>query len=135
MMKRMIDRQGSLSMKQIVAFLFAYQETSSSSVATTGKPEEHDPMMGLLFKEFSKSYNQGNKNWGEPASEEVTKVVSVAFKETLSKTALKNLLTKVTLPENCQFTQVKLVKPGVYASVPPSIRNTDIKLQEVQRNM
>ena len=121
-------------MKRIVAFLFDYQETSSSSVATTGKPED-DPMMGSLFKELSKSHNQANENWGEPGSEEVTKVVSAAFKETLSETAFKNLLTKVTLPKNCQFAQAKLVKPVVYASVPPSVRNTDIKLQEVQRNM
>ena len=57
-------------------------------------------MMGSVFKEFSESYNQANENWGEPASEEVTKVVSVAFKETLSKSAFRNLLTKVALPDN-----------------------------------
>ena len=79
-------------------------------------------MMGSAFKECSESYNQANENLGEPASEEITKVVSVAFKETLSETALKNLLTKVTIPENDQFAQVKLVKPVVYASVSPSIR-------------
>ena len=58
------------------------QETSPSSVATTGK-SENDPMMGSVFKELPESYNQANENWGKPASEEVTKVVSVAFKETL----------------------------------------------------
>ena len=84
-------------------------------------------MMGSVFKEFSESYNQANENWGEPASEEVTKVVSVAFKETLSESAFKNLLTKVTLPENCKFTQAKLVNPVVFASVSPSIRRTNIK--------
>ena len=77
----------------------SHRETSSSSVAITGKPED-DPMMGSVFKEFSESYNQANKNWGEPAADEVTKVASVAFKETLSETALENLLTKVTLPKN-----------------------------------
>ena len=116
-----------------VSFL-SNQETSSSSVATTGKSED-DPMMDSVFKEFSESYNQDNENWGEPASEEVTKVVSVAFKETLSESAFKNLLTKVTLPENCKFAQAKLVNPVVFASVSPSIRSTDIKLQEFQRNM
>ena len=40
-------------------------------------------MMGSFFKEFSESYNQANENWGELASKEVTKVASVAFKETL----------------------------------------------------
>ena len=60
----------------------SHQETSSSSVATTGK-WENDPMMDSVFKELPESYNQANENWGEPASEEVTKVVSVAFKETL----------------------------------------------------
>ena len=68
-------------------------------MATTGKPED-DPMIGSVFKEFSESYNQANENWGEPASEDETNVVSVAFKETLSETAPKSLLTKVTLPEN-----------------------------------
>ena len=92
-------------------------------------------MMGSVFKEFSESYNQPNENWGERASKEVTKVVSVAFKETFSETALKNLLTKVTLPENCKFAQAKLVNPVVFVSASPSLRSTDIKLQEVQRNM
>ena len=102
-------------------------------------------MMGSVL--FSESYNENcrpmkmnptmktNENWGELASEEVNKVVSVAFKETLSETTLKNLLTKVALLENCKFAQVKLVNPVVFVSVSPSIRSTDIKLQEVQRSM
>ena len=72
----------------LAASFLSHQETSSSSVATTSKPED-DPMMGSVFKEFSESYNQANENWGEPASEEVTKVVSVAFKKTLTKLLLK----------------------------------------------
>ena len=100
-------------------------------MAATGKPEDNS-MMGSVFKEFSESYIQANENWGEPASEEV---VSVAFKDTISETAFKNLLTKVTLPENCKFAQAKLVNPVVFASVSPSLKSTDIKLQEVQRNM
>ena len=51
----------------LAAFFLSHQGTSSSSVATTGKPED-DAMMGSVFKEFSKSYNQANKNWGEPAT-------------------------------------------------------------------
>ena len=78
----------------LAASFLSHQETSSSSVATTGKPED-DPMMSSVFKEFYESYNQANENWGEPASDEVTKVVSVAFKEALSESAFKNLLTKV----------------------------------------
>ena len=118
----------------VAASFPSHQETLLSSVTTTGKPED-DPMMGSVFKEFSESYNQANKNWGEPASEEVTKVVSVVFKEAVSETALKYLLTKVTLSENCKSAQAKLVSPVVFASVSPSIRSTDIKLQEIQRNM
>ena len=45
-------------------------------------------MMGSVFKKFPESHNHANKNWGEPASEEVTKVVSVAFQETRPETAL-----------------------------------------------
>ena len=45
-----------------VSFL-SNQESSSSSVTTTGKSED-DPMMDSVFKEFSESYNQGNENWG-----------------------------------------------------------------------
>ena len=112
-----------------VSFL-SNQESSSSSVTTTGKSED-DPMMDSVFKEFSESYNQANENWGKPASEKVIKFVSVGFKETLSETAFKNLLTKITLPENCKFGQGKLANPIVFASVSPWIRSTDIKLQEV----
>ena len=114
----------------LAASFLSHQVTSSSCVETTGKPED-DPMMGSVFKEFSESHNQANENWGEPASEEVTNVVPVAFKETLSETALKNLLIKVTLPENCKFAQAELVNPVVFASVPPSIKSTHIKLQEI----
>ena len=91
--------------------------------------------MGSVFKEFSESYNQANESWGKPAFEEVTKVVSNVFKENLSESAFKILLAKVTLLDNCKFAQIKLVNFVVFASVSPSIRSTDIKLQEVQRNM
>ena len=66
----------------LAAYFLSHRETFSSSVATTSKPED-DPMMGSVSKEFSECYNQANENWGEPASEEVTKAVSVAFRETL----------------------------------------------------
>ena len=118
----------------LAASFLSHQETSSSSVAATGKPED-DPMMGSVFKELSESYNQANEYWGELASAEATKVVSVSFKETLSESAYKNLLTKVTLSENCKFAQAKLVNPLVFASVSPSVRSADKKLQEVQRSM
>ena len=45
----------------VVASFPSHQETLLSSVTTTGKPED-GPMMGLVFKEFPKSYNQANKN-------------------------------------------------------------------------
>ena len=91
--------------------------------------------MGSVFKEFSESYNQANEKWGEPASHKVTKVVSVDFKETISENALKNLLTKVTQPENWSIcSQTKLVNPVAFATVSPSIRST-VLCQEVQRNM
>ena len=97
----------------VAASFPSYEKTPISSVTTTGTPED-DPMMDSVFKEFSESYNQANKNWGESASEEVTKVVSVVFKEALSETALKYLLTKVTLSENCKSAQAKLVSPVVW---------------------
>ena len=45
----------------LAASFLSHQETSSSSVATTGNPED-DPMMASIFKEFSESYDQGNKS-------------------------------------------------------------------------
>ena len=116
----------------VAASFLSHQETSLSSTTATGKLED-DPMMVLVFEEFSESYNQANENWGEPTSEEVTKVVSVAFKTTLLEAALKYLLTKVTLSESCKSAHVKLVSPIVFTSVSPSVRSTDIKLQEIQR--
>ena len=62
---------------------------------------------------------------------EVTKAVSAAFEEILSEFVLKNLLTKVTLPENFKFALAKFVNPVAFTSVPSSIRSKDIKLQEV----
>ena len=78
----------------LAASFLSHQETSSSSVATTGKPED-DPMMGLVFKEFSESYNQANKNWVEPTFEEVTKVISVAF--LTARTNQENLIITTDL--------------------------------------
>ena len=72
------------------ASFLSHQETLLSSVTGTGKPED-DPMIGSVFKEFSESYNQVNKNWGELASEEVTRVVLLFFKTILSETAFKHL--------------------------------------------
>ena len=74
----------------VAASFPSHQETLLSSVTTTGKPED-DPMMGSVFKEFSESYNQVNKNWGELASEEITRVVLLFFKKILSETAFKHL--------------------------------------------
>ena len=85
----------------------SHQETLLLSVTITGKLED-DPMMGSVSKEFPESYNQANKTWKETASEEVTKVLLVVFRETLSETALKYLLTKVALSENCKSAQAKL---------------------------
>ena len=102
---------------------------------TASFPSHQETSLSSVFREFPESYNQTNKNWGEPASEEVRKVVSVVFKETLSETALKYLLNNLTLSENCKSAQAKLVSPLVFASVAPSIRSTDRKLQEIQRNM
>ena len=47
----------------------------------------------------------------------------------------RHLLINVTLPENRKVSQTKLVSPVGFTSVSPSISSTDIKLQEVQRNM
>ena len=77
-------------------------------MATTGNLED-DPMMGSVFKNFSKRYSQAKEKWGELGYEEVNKVVSVVFKKTISKNALTNLLTKVTIPETCKFAQTYLV--------------------------
>ena len=51
----------------LAASFLSHQETSSSSVATTGKPGD-DPMMVSVFKEFSESCNLANENWGEAAT-------------------------------------------------------------------
>ena len=92
-------------------------------------------MMGSVFKEFSESYKQANKNWRKLAFQDLTKVASVAFKDTPSETALKYLLTKVTQSENCISAPAKFVIPVIFTSVSPSIWSTDIKLQGIQRNM
>ena len=69
----------------LVASFLSHQETSSPSVAPTGKPEG-DCTIGSVSIEFSESHCQANENWGERASEEVTKVVSVAFLKVTSAT-------------------------------------------------
>ena len=91
-----MDRIGSLSIKLIAAFTMkptwqlplSHQETSSSSVATTGKPED-DLMMGSAFKEFSEPYNQAHENSGQPASEKVR------FSQLPSSEPSQNLLLKI----------------------------------------
>ena len=67
----------------------------------------------------------------KPASEEVTKIALVAFKETFSEIALRYLLTMVKLSGNRKSAQAKLVSSFVFASVSPPIESTDIKLQYI----
>lgn len=98
MMRGMMDRIVLLFTKQFIvciinglaASFLSNLETSSSS---SGKPE--DDTMKLVLKQFWEFYNQDNEIRGEPASDGKTKVVSLAFKEIFSETALENLLTKV----------------------------------------
>ena len=104
----------------VAASFPSHQETSLSSVTTAGKPEDN-PMMGSVFKEFSESHKQANKNWRKLAFQDLTKVASVAFKDTPSETALKYLLTKVTQSENCISAPAKFVIPVIFTSVSPSI--------------
>ena len=98
-------------------------------VSTAGKPED-DPMMGLVLKNVSESCNQANENWGEPASEEVTKVIQLPIQENLSETTPKSLLTNVTLLRICRFALTKLLNPLVFASICSSIRSTKNKTQK-----
>ena len=60
----------------LAASFLSDQETSWSSAATAGKPED-GPIIDSIFKEFSESYYQANENWGELVSEEVTNVVDL----------------------------------------------------------
>ena len=92
-MKRMIDGLWSPSMKWILAFIMKptwhcqWQLPFSlirgphhlQQPAPTGKPED-DCTIGSVSIEFLESHCQANENWREPASEEITKVVPVAFK-------------------------------------------------------
>ena len=79
------ETDGSLyNETNLAASFLSHQEISSFLVATRG-----NPMMGLVFKEFSESYDQANVNWGEPTSEEVTKDASVAFRKPFQKWHLK----------------------------------------------
>ena len=62
----------------------SYEKTPISSVTTTGTPED-DPMMDSVFKKFSESYNQANKNWRESASEEVTRLYQLPLRKLFKK--------------------------------------------------
>ena len=73
----------------LAASSLSYQNASSSSVTTTGKPED-DPIMASVFKEFSESYNQSNENRGEPASEKVVTLYQLPLRKLFEKLHLKN---------------------------------------------
>ena len=134
LMKRIIDGIWSLSMKWIIAFTM--KSTCQLPVRLIRRPHFLQWQQQLSQKMIpwwvQSSTNQPNKNWGEPASEKVTKVISIAFKETFSETALEYLLTKVTQSETCKYAQAKLVSRVLFTSVALSIRSTDMKLQEIQ---
>ena len=90
-MKRMIREYDIYEMNHslyneidMAASFPSYEKTPISSVTTTGTPEG-DPMMDSVFKEFSESYNQANKNWGESASEEVTRLHQLPLRKLFKK--------------------------------------------------
>ena len=134
LMKRIIDGIWSLSMKWIIAFTM--KSTCQLPVRLIRRPHFLQWQQQLSQKMIpwwvQSSTNQPNKNWGEPASEKVTKVISIAFKETFSEPALEYLFTKVTQLETCKYAQAKLVSRVLFTSVAVSIRSTDMKLQEIQ---
>ena len=136
MMKWMMDGIGSISMT------FRIKASRQLPFCLIRRPH-HLQWQQQVSQKIIPWWGQSSKNSLNPTfkpmktgeNRHLRKVVSVAFKDTISETAFKNLLTKVTLPENCKFAQAKLVNPVVFASVSPSLKSTDIKLQEVQRNM
>ena len=52
---------------------------------TLGKCTPEGDPMDSVFKEFSESYNQANKNWGESASEEVTRLHQLPLRKLFKK--------------------------------------------------
>ena len=93
-----------------------------------------DPMTSAM-KHFTECFNSTEEKYGDEAPADVSRAVTLAFKETISEGSLKQLLEKSVLPENCKIAQAKKINPVVFSSVSPTIRSTDIKLQEIQRDM
>ena len=61
-------------------------------------------------------------------------VVMLAFNETISEDHLKKLLEQTNLPDNCKAAQAKLVNPVFFSTVSVAVRNTDIKLRDIQKD-
>ena len=59
----------------------------------------------------------------------------LAFQESLSENSLKVLFNKTNWPDNCEIAPEKMVNPAIFSTVSFSTKNTDKKVQEVQRNM
>ena len=58
----------------------------------------------------------------------------LAFNKTLSEDHLKKLLERTNLPVNCKTPQAKLVNLLTFSTLSPAIRNTDMKLKDMQND-
>ena len=56
------------------------------------------------------------------------------FNKTLSEDHLKKLLERTNLPVNCKTPQAKLVNLVTFSTLSPAIRNTDMKLKDIQND-
>ena len=112
----------------------AFLKSQDPPPTTPPQNKTDDLISGPVIEKFSDSYIQKEEKWGEAASENIKNVVSVAFKDTLSIEAAKTLWEKMTLPDNCKFAQARDVNPLIFTTVSASIRSTDIKLKEIQRD-
>ena len=61
-------------------------------------------------------------------------VVMLVFNGTISEDHLKKLLEQTNLPDNCKAAQEKLVNPVFFSTVSVAVRNTDIKLRDIQKD-
>ena len=58
----------------------------------------------------------------------------LAFNKTLSEDYLKKLLERTNLPVNCKTPQAKLVNLVTFSTLSPAIRNTGMKVKDIQND-
>ncbi|XP_069107778.1 uncharacterized protein [Argopecten irradians] len=110
------------------------QATSSSTAASTSRPNNETESESVLLTQLQDKYNKTEKV--SPAiNPELAKVVTTMVDQGLDDTHVTELMEKYKRPNNCDSLTVSKINQELWDQIQPGTRSQDIKLQKIQATL